>query len=345
MPFLPFVLLLVWQAVGRSASFALGWATALYFGQVPGKQGRVLAVVSLMAAGWVLLLVGFGAPLLIGTLSDWAGLVPRNFDMSQSVVAGLLAALVLTPPAIAALTIWVEFHQERSLRQWLRTVAPSYPAAASLGIGVLQMVVFTPFLVVQRIRNKRSLVQVAVSMRDDTNDEALTEAVAGALNSLGIEKLSVRKAEGFLTWPMRTVGYAVKHLLGEVVRGEPMYLAAGELELYAYATNVAIRGRSAKVHRARAALEREMPFRGAYLTWSEDSQAFEDAIMGAARSNGGPRLLRHRLDEVQDRIDAASLNVDEWNVLYRLRLQVEHRGEAGAASRGTQREPAEQASA
>jgi hypothetical protein len=328
MPFLPFVLLLVWQAIGRSASFALGWATALYFGQVPGKQGRVLAVVSLLAAAWVLLLVGFGIPLLIGAFADWAGLVPRNFGISKPVVAGLLAALVLTPPVIAAITIWVEFHQERSVRQWFRTVAPSYPATGSLGLAVLQMMVFTPFLVVQRIRKKRSLVQVAVSMRDGTDDEALTKAVAGALQSLGIKELDVRKAEGFLTWPMRTVGYAVKHLLGEVVRGQPMYLGADGMQLYAYATNVAIMGPSAKVHRARAALEREVPFRGAYLTWSDDSQAFEDAIMEAARSNGGPLAVGRRLDEVQERIDAANLNVDEWNVLYRLRLQTEHRAEA-----------------
>ena len=31
MPFLPFVLLLAWQAISKSASFALGWATAIYF--------------------------------------------------------------------------------------------------------------------------------------------------------------------------------------------------------------------------------------------------------------------------------------------------------------------------
>ena len=50
MPFLPFVLLLAWQAISKSASFALGWATAIYFGQVPGKQGRILAVISLASA-------------------------------------------------------------------------------------------------------------------------------------------------------------------------------------------------------------------------------------------------------------------------------------------------------
>lgn len=337
MPFLPLVLLLVWHAIGRSASFALGWATALYFGQVPGKQGRVLAVISLLAAGWLLLLAGFGLPLLVGAAAVALDLLPRNFDVSAVVVAGLLAALVLTPPLIAAVTVWVEFHRDRSIRRWLALVAPSYPATASLGLGVLQMVVFTPFLVVQRLLKKRSLVQVALSMRKDTDDDALTEAVAGALRTLGIERLRIRKAEGFLAWPMRTVGYAVQHLIGAVVRGEPMHVAADGLQLYAYATNVAILGPSSKVHRARAALEREVPFAGAYLTWSEDSQRFEDAIMEAHQANGGLQALRRSLDEVQERIDAASLNVDEWNTLFRLRLQVEQRAAAESEERSAER--------
>ena len=40
-------------------------------------------------------------------------------------------------------------------------------------------------------------------------------------------------------------------------------------------------------------------------------------------ANGDVDGLRRRLDEVQDRMDAASLNSEEWNVLYRMRLQVE----------------------
>lgn len=341
MPFLPFVLLLAWLTLSRFVSLALGWATALYFGQVPGTQGRVLAAISLLAAGWVVLLAGFGVPLAAGAAAVALGLVPRNFDIGSLVVAGLLAALVLAPPVIAAVTIWVEFHKERSVRQWLRMVIPSYPATASLGLGVLQMVVFTPFLVVQRLSKKRSMLQVALTMREGFDDDALTEGVARALRTLGIERIRVREAEGFLVWPMRTVGYAVGHLLGAVVRGAPMYLAADELQLYAYATNVTILGPVREVNRARAALERELPFAGAYLTWSEDSQRFEDAIMEVRRSTTGRQpALRRQLDEIQERIDAASLNVDDWNVLFRLRLQVEQRAEAESEAR-----PAERATA
>jgi len=328
MPFLPFVLLLAWQAISRSASFALGWATAIYFGQVPGKQGRVLAVISLLAAAWVILLAGFGVPLLVGAMLDAAGVIPRNFDVSPMVVLAIAAGLVLTPPIIAALTIWVEFQEERSAAQWLRMLPTSYPATASLGVAVLQMVILAPFVVVARIRRKHTLVQVALSMKPGTDDEALTETVAGALRTIGLERLHARRARGMESWPLRSVGFAVQHLLGAVVRGEPMYLAADGLRIYAYATNVAVLGPMAKVHRARAALEREAPFLGAHLTWSEDCQRFEDALLDAGKQDGGMRALRRRLDDLQADIDVANLNVDEWNVLYRLRLQVEARGEA-----------------
>jgi hypothetical protein len=336
MPFLPFVLLLAWQAISRSASFALGWATALYFGQVPGKQGRVLAVVSLLAAAWVILLAGFGVPLLVGAALDATGIVGRNFDITPLVAAAIGAGLILTPPVIAGLTVWVGFQEEQSIGQWLRMLPSSYPATASLGVAVLQMVILAPVIVFQRLRHKRSLAQVAVSMKPGADDAALTEMVAGALHTMGVERVRAREARGLERLPMRSVGYAVQHLLGAVVRGEPMYLAADGLQVFAYATNVAVLGPVRKVQLARAALQREAPFLGAHLTWSDDSQRFEDALLEAGEQAGGMAALRRRLEDVQRKMDEAGLSTDEWNVLYRLRLQVEARA-ADEAETGRRR--------
>jgi hypothetical protein len=104
-----------------------------------------------------------------------------------------------------------------------------------------------------------------------------------------------------------------------------MRLRADGLQLFAYATNVAVLGPSEDAHRARAALERELPFDKARLTWTEDAQDMEDAIVSAYRDATDDLAELHRkLDRVQERIDAESLNAEEWNILYRLRLQAEH---------------------
>jgi hypothetical protein len=330
-PFLPFVLLLAWQAISRSASFALGWATAIYFGQVPGRQGRILSVVSLLAAAWVILIVGFAIPILTGAALEALGVIDENFDVETIHYLGLAAGIVFTPPAIAAATEWAEFRGERSLGGALRTVPVSYPASAMLGASVLQMVAFTPFLLFQRWRKKRALVQVPLVMRAGTDDDDLAELVREALKSIGLKKVEADEATGPRSWPLRTVGFASRHLLGAVVRGEPMRFRVDGLELLAYATNVAVLGPKEDAYRVRAALERHVPLGEAYLTWNEESQGLEDQLRTVRRGADGDRdALRRRLDQVQERIDTASLNSEEWNVLYRLRLQIEHASEEEA---------------
>ena len=324
MPFLPFVLLLAWQAVSRSASFALGWATSLYFGQVPGRQGRMLSVVSLVSAGWVILVIGFAIPIFGGAALEAAGVIEDNFDVAWFHYLGLVAAIVAVPPVVAAITVWGEFHEDRSVKTWLGLVPMSYPSTAMLGASVLQMVAFTPYLLFQRWRHKRKFVQVSLVMREGTDDDDLVEALRDALRSIDIDDVRTSEATGVKVWPMRTVGFAAEHLLGAVVRGDPMKLEAGDLEIFAYATNISIQGPKEDTYRVRAAVERKLGFHEAYLTWNDNAQDIEQALLEAHQgADGDVERLRERLDEIQAVMDTESLNSEEWNVLYRRRLQIE----------------------
>jgi hypothetical protein len=324
-PFLPFVLLLAWQALSKSASFALGWATALYFGQVPGRQGRLLSVMSLLAAAWIILVVGFAAPLLVGAALDAAGIVERNFDVSPLVVLGLSIAIVATPPAIAAIALWAELPKGRSFAAWLRLLPRCYPATASLGLAVLEMVAFTPILLVERWRRKRVFLQLPLILRESAAVDELVDTLRDALATIGFRRVEIAEATGPRSWPLRTVAYASRHLLGAVVRGDPIQVRTEGLEILAHATNVAIIGPRPDAQRIRAALQRELAFRDAYQTWRDDAQRLEDELMAFRRRMGelDRAGLARELDALQERIDRASLNAEEWNILYRLRLQLE----------------------
>jgi hypothetical protein len=339
-PFLPFVLLLAWQALSRSASFALGWATALYFGQVPGRQGRLLSVISLVAAAWVILVIGFAVPIFTGAVLEAAGVIEDNFDVELLHYVGLVAGILLAPPVVAAVTVWGEFRDERSVAAWLRLVPVSYPATASLGASVLLMVAFTPVILFQRWRHEVKYVQVSLVMREGTDDDDLVEALRDALASIDVAEVRVAPATGPKTWPLRTVGFAAQHLLGAVVRGEPVRVEADGVEIYAYATNISIQGPKEDTYRFRAAIERKLGFHAAYLTWNDDAQDIEDALLAAHEEAGTDvDALRSRLDEIQARMDTESLNGEEWNVLYRRRLQIElaARVREGEAERGEPR--------
>jgi hypothetical protein len=325
MPFLPVVLLVALQAVSRAASFVLGWATALYFGQVPGRQGSILAVISLLSLAWVIVLVGFAAPLLIGAGLDAVGVIERNFDVSPLVASLLGFAVLATPPVVAAAVVYGDLRPDHGVPAWFRLLPASYPATFMLGVSVLLMILITPFFLVERWRSKRLLLQVPLVMREGS-DEDLAEAARRALHSIDVEDVDVRQIDGPKSWPMRTVAFAIEHLIGAVVRGKPMQLTADGVEIFAYATNVSILGPEGDAHRVRAAIERELALTDAFLTWDEDAQRLEAALRDADRSaDGDLDALRRRLDELQVEIDRASLNSEEWNVLYRERLQVEQR--------------------
>lgn len=334
MPFLPVVLLVAWQIISKSASFVLGWATALYFGQVPGDKGRVLAVLSLISLGWVVVVVGFGIPLVVGAVAEGVRLVPRNFDIDPLTVAGLVAAIVLAPPVMAGIVEFAGFDEDKSLRRWLSRVPVSYPAAAGLGFSVLQMVIMAPLLIVRRFLRRERLLQVPLILSPAASDDELVETVGRALGTLGIKEVRTDDLKGWRAWPLLTVGFAVEHLLGGVVRGRPARLAADDLQIFVYATNIGILGPRDRVHPARAAIERELAFGDAYLTWSETSRELENALKElheTAAQNGDQRALVASLDRLQQRIDAAELKSDEWNVLYRLRLQIERNALLGGS--------------
>lgn len=329
MPFLPFVLLFAWQVVSKSASFALGWATALFFGQVPGNKGRYLSIIALVAAAWVVVLVGFALPLSAGWLLERAGVL-SNFDLAALEVWGLTAALALTPPALAALSEWAEFDGSRSFSGWVSKVPMSYPAAASLGLSVLQMVVIAPFLVLDRVRHDRRLLEVPLVLQGDESAPDLSKPIIEALGTLNVGRFERSALTGPISWPLRIAGFAARHLLGRVVRGDPILLQGDDLRVIVYATNVGILGTEAEAHRARAAIEKELAFSRAFLTWSSTSQAFEEQlrrVYRAYRRDGGD--FSHELDELQDQMDAAPLQTDEWNLLYRLRLQLQRAAQDG----------------
>lgn len=348
MPFLPFVLLLAWQAVSRSASFALGWATSLFFGYVPGSKGRLLSIMALISAAWVVVVLGFALPIAAGWAAERFGVVERNFDLAWWQTWGLVGAVVITPPVVAGLAEIAGFDGQRSIGNWLGRVPAAYPGSASLGVAVLLMMVITPFLLIQRLRQKKVLLPIPVVLREGADDASVTDAIVAALDAAGLGRFERRTLTGPRSWPLRAMGFAARHLLGTLVRGEPDRMTADGMEVMAYATNVAVLGPQEDAYRARAAIARSLAFSDAYLTWSADSQALEDELADLRRAREQGRDISREIDQFRATFDAASLNADEWNVLERLRLQLVEEADADASvapgERGEAGLPAEAAS-
>ncbi|MDQ3880544.1 MAG: hypothetical protein M3295_05690 [Chloroflexota bacterium] len=345
MPFLPVILLLAWQALSRGAAFGLGWATALFFGQIPGNKGRVVSVVALIGAAWVIVTVGAGVPIAGALIGHALSLLPGDAPaLDPRLLAALAAAIVLLPPVTVGFIEIAGFDRRRSLGRWLRRIPASYLLAGSIGVAVIEMILITPVLALRRRREGRTFIQVPIVISGKRGKDLLADDIERLLRSLGYEPQR-EELRGPMSWPLRTMEYAARQMLETVVEGRPQRLTAGRVEIIIHATDVAITAPDRDAYRIRAAIERELALSDtAYLTWSEDSQKLEAALLRAGRDHGdrsdrrSVAALVERLDEIQDRIDRASLKSDEWNLLYRVRLQLERQARVAVMDSGDGRE-------
>ena len=101
-----------------------------------------------------------------------------------------------------------------------------------------------------------------------------------------------------------------------------------ELRIGVYPSDIAISGATRDRTRARAAILSRLAMTSAHLTTSAEAQEVEDQLTLLARpvGSGGsiPRIGRGAAFEAVDaRLLELAIPTDEWDILYRLRLQIE----------------------
>ena len=120
-------------------------------------------------------------------------------------------------------------------------------------------------------------------------------------------------------WAYEVPGKVLAVLGGESVRTlvptRLSQLAHPEFEMTLHPMDLAMLGKSRTLAHARAAIVRELTFTEAYQTWTKEAQVFEDRLARSARGDG-------ELETIGADLKRADLDFEEWEILYRLLLQV-----------------------
>ncbi|HEX8940618.1 MAG TPA: hypothetical protein VF763_10700 [Candidatus Limnocylindrales bacterium] len=327
------ILATLFGAVGRFAgklvNSALGWASLLLFGRVPQNKQILLSVVTLGSVAWVVCLLGVLLPDL-GALLLAAVPLPHFVDRTWVRLAMLAGAIVL-PLLIGAGSLVLLDKARR-------------PKGAGLLVGLLRGYPFSLLLAVTlvflaaiaSVRKARTLVRrwedahVPVVVKPGGYDRVVDElraAMDGA--GLGVER---RAAPVVLSAPARLLAVMAGPGVQQLVPDRLAELAAPSLEVLVYPSDIAIAGRKDEVAAARAAIATRLTRAPAYLTTSAEAQAVEDQlestarlVQGAGRRPGEDVGHRARTDlrRVDTRLASLTVAYEEWEVLYRMRLQVE----------------------
>lgn len=312
------------RVAGDLLSSALGWASSLLFGRVPRTHERWVLLMLFASVLWLIALVG----LLIPTVAAfYAATTP--FVQDQWLGTALLGGVIALPLVVGA-------------AGFLVPAAGSRPAPIALVRELARGYVLAPVLVallaflgvvgmVRKARSRRhrwSDVHVAIVSEPEPHryDELVDDLLDG-LTRAGLD-VQVRDAPRILSAPAwlltRVSGENVRRLRPERL----VELAGRNLRVGVYPSDIAISGTDRVRTRARAAIAARLVASTAHLTTTAEGQRIEDALrdLAASRRRSAP-ATGDSLDRAFEPIDEQLLDIevptDEWDLLYRLRLQAE----------------------
>jgi hypothetical protein len=317
------------RQAGRVLTTALGWASTLLFGRVPRRKQLLLSLITLGSLAWMVMLLGIILP-NVGTFLLTALPLPGFIDQNWVRLAMLIGTLA-TPLFVGLGGLFVVDTGSRPTGvEAARQVLRGYPIAFLLAFTLIFLAI------VGGVRKGRTLARRWTDAHIPIVVHAagyatMVDDLEMALRESGLA-VQRRPAAAILAVPARLVGRVAGGGVSALVPDELTTLYSPVLEVELYPSDIAISGQKVAVARARAAIASRLTATAAYLTTSREAQAVEDQldrIIRARRtmdSEGLPERSDALLEEVRA-LDTtlATLDVDyaEWEVLYRVRLQIE----------------------
>ena len=279
------------------------------FGRVPEDRQLFLSAMAGASLLWPVVLAGIALPglatflLAFITIPDWA----HRFVRPVMVVLA-----ILLPLAVGFLSTKLTNDQPTGGER-MRETLRGYPYAIGLFIVLVWMMVLAPITNIVAMVRRWESAHVAIAVQPGGYDTVVRD-LRSALERAGLS-VRTRRASWAYEFPGRVLAFFGGARVARLVPQELMVLHGAGVEVTIHPMDLAIRGRKRPLSRARAAVARELTFTRANQTWTKEAQEIEDDLARAARGEVD-------LASIGKRIAAAELDFEQWEILYRLLLQV-----------------------
>ena len=344
MTFIAGIIGLIGRFAGKLLTTTLGWASSLLFGRVPGDRQIVLALITFGSVVWAVLVVGVVLP-YVGAFLLAAVPAPGLISEGWLRLAMLIGALVVPAIVGAATRFVVEPARRPKGTAIVGQVLRGYPLSAALAATLVLLALVGIARFVHHLALRWSDAHVGIVVRPGGYARVVAD-LERALDDAELE-VTARDAPAVLAVPGRLLGAVAGPAIRSLMPDRMVQLAGPGLEVGLYPSDIAISGDKLRVARARAAIASRLTGTAAWMTTSAEAQEIEARLerLSSADTPGGepgggdgrtPAAARTNAAAELAAVDAALATVEvsheEWEVLYRQRLQVERDLLAGAGA-------------
>jgi hypothetical protein len=302
---------------GKVLTTTLGWASVILFGRIPESRQVRFAMLTFGSLVWVGTAIGIVIPKVAVFLIS---LVPLPDWVDDNVVRfGMIVAALALPAVLGGVAMSVSDPADRpSGAAMVGGLLRGYLLAPTLALTLVVLAVAGIARKVSAMLKKRTTGHVPIVVRPGRY-EALVDQLDEILRTADLVTWR-RDGSRMLTIPARALAGVAGTGIRKMVPDHLAVLTGPEVELEVYPSDLSISGSRLGLARARAAVLRDLDSVNCWMTTAATAQEIEDRLAKIDRSSASwdPKVI----DDVDHRLASEAIDDDEWDVLYRRRLQV-----------------------
>jgi hypothetical protein len=319
---------------GKVVTTTLGWASTLLFGRVPASRQFILLGITFGSVIWMVLVAGVLFP-NVGTFL--LVLIPQQSIVPEWVIRlVMLIGALIVPGVVGLLVLALSPPTERRGQRAVASVLRGYPLTVLLAVLLVFLALLAIWRKARSTAKRWTDAHVPMVVKPGAYDQ-VADDLDRAVTAAGLD-VTPTEAPAAMSRPARWLAAVAGTGSAALVPDRMIQLHGQDLDILIYPMDLLISGKSVNVARARAAMASRLTTSAAHLTVSAEAQAIEDRLMALARPPTSEPDRAPRFDDTAaaefEAIDKvlASIQVpyEEWEVLYRQRLQVERDLRAGA---------------
>ncbi len=306
---------------GKLLTMTLGWAGTLLFGRVPKDRQVLLAAITFGALIWAVVLFGVIWPdagtfiLAFVPIPPW---VEEDWVRLGMIVGALAIPLVLSA---ATLRLLQPEDRPKDPGALVGHFIRGYPLAAAMAAMIAFLAAIGVVRKLSSLARRWTDAHIPIVAKPGHYEE-LARDLDKAVSDAGID-VTARPAPSVLVVPGRVLAaIASSHVRG-LLPDKLVRLVGSEIEVLIYPSDVAISGAKVMVARVQAALASRLTTAQAWLTATAEGQRIEDRLARIGREHPTGAERAAAFDWVDRQLAMEELPYEEWEVLYRERLQVE----------------------
>jgi hypothetical protein len=313
------------KSAGKVLNAVFGWAVIALFGQTSPKEQTMLTGVVAAAAAWPILLLGVIVPKIALLVIAFVPLAKSVPNVWLRLIWIGLAVLV---PIVVGLVVSKRGASEHMPEPGWKKFARGFPITLALACAFVLMLVVAPILRIATVLRRREVVRVPSLM-----DKGVTvEAMSALSDELERNQVVLRPADApwYQTAPAKILTRIGGRPFRAMASDHVEYRKNEELAVTVLPNETILRGKPDLVARARAlcaevygprpiiqcfnatARDMEMHAKRVWAIYSEHPDAHRRAA-----------VLEGRLAEISAELSRNNLPWDEWQIVYRLLLQVD----------------------